>query len=220
MGNAQIIAVDLADDVDVTALFPGDAAIAVHPVDDVEEAADLAHVVGAAIIVASVEAAGTDPLARFGSLDCAEGGAAPLLAIVPKEAGARPRVYAKPPAATDWIVMGPAREILGPVLAAILAKGVSIIHVELPDNAALRHRLADIGFTGLVKTAAGDTSIQTELQMVGRKAIVRSTAFRSGRIALSRRFPLGFAASPVDEARWLAEELHRETCALVVAGEP
>jgi hypothetical protein len=219
MGNAQIIAVDLADAVDVSSLLSMETPIGVHPVDDLDEAIELAPVVDAALVLSSAAAAGTDPASRLGALGDAQG-TVPLFAIISKDQTSRTRVYAKPAESPEWLVMGPSRDILGPVLATILSKGVSVIRVDLPDSAALRQRLGDIGFTGLIKTGAGDTSIQTELLLTGRKAIIRSTAFRSGRIAQSRRFPIGFAANPVEEARWLAEEIHRETCDLVARDEP
>jgi hypothetical protein len=210
MGSAQIIAVALADTIDIRALLPGDASIAIYRVDDFEEARELAPVLDAALILSSAAAVGLDPLSLADI--------APLLTVFTEGASPRARIYAKLPSSSERIVMGPSREHLPAVLSALLEKGASVVRVDLPDNAALKRRLVDIGVNGLVKAAAGDTSVQTELHMLGNRAVLRSTAFRAGQIALSRRFLIGFAASPVEEARWLAEEIHRETCALV-AGE-
>jgi len=210
MGSSQIIAVALADAVDIRALFPGDASIAVYRVEDFEEARELAPVLDAALVLSPAAAAGPDPIARADI--------APLIAVFAEGESPRARIYAKLPSSSEWVVMGPSREHLGPVLAALLEKGASVVRVDLPDNTALRRRLVDIGLNGLVKAAAGDTSVQTELHMLGKRAVLRSTAFRAGQIALSRRFLLGFAASPVEEAKWIAEEIHRETCSIVAGG--
>jgi hypothetical protein len=220
MASAQIIAVDLAESADLAALFPGAQAIAVHAVDDFDEAVELASVVGASLVLCSAAAAGADPLSRCAALESALGAAPPPLAVLFPEGATRARVYAKPPASQEWVVVGPSRELVAPYLAALLDKGAALVHVELPDNAALRQRLIDVGCNALVKAAAGDASVQTELHMLGRRAILKSTAFLAGRIALSRRFALGFASNPLDEARRLAEEIHRETCDLVVGEVP
>jgi hypothetical protein len=209
MGSAQIIAVGFADAEDFSKLLPTDGAT-VHQVDDFEEAAELAPVVGAALVVCR-EAPGLDPLEHVG--------VAPLLAVFEEGNEPRARIFAKPPDSAEWIALGPARELLAPVVAALVEKGAQVARVDLPDNAGLKRRLGDLGINALVKTPAGDASVQTELHMIGKRAVVRSLAFSAGRIALSRRFTLGFAASPLDEAKWLVDAIHRETCALLVGRE-
>lgn len=219
MGSAQIIVVDLAEDPGLAGLLPAGPGLAVHAVDDFAEALELASVVGApALVVASAAAAG-DPLARCAEVEAAVGAVSPL-AVLRGGSAAPARVWAKPPASQEWVVVGPAGELVAPYLAALVEKGTAVVHVDLPGNAALRQRLADVGCNALVKAAAGETSVQTELHVLGSRAILKSTAFRAGRIALARRFALGFAANPLDEARRLAEEIHRETCDLVVREKP
>lgn len=212
MRSAQIVAIDLADAVDVAGrLLPG-REIAVHAVDDFDEAAEIAGVVGADLVLLSAEAAGEDPISRIGALGEAFGERPPPFVAIAPAALQSTRVYLRPQSVGEWVTASPGGEKLTLFLAALLEKGDAIVHVELPPVAALKNRLVDVGFNSLVKGDPGDVSVQTETHVLGRRAVIRSTAFASGRIALSRRFPLGFVANPVDEARRLAEEIHRETC--------
>jgi hypothetical protein len=219
MRSAQIIAIDLVDAVGIAELLLAGREIAVHPVDDFEEAAELAGVVGADLVILSAEAAGEDPISRIESIGEAFGERPPPFAAIYPEAFQCTRVYVKPQAGPGWVTVGPGGERLAPFLAALLDKGDSVVRVELPAAAGLKNRLIDIGFNSLVKAEAGDVSVQTETHVLGPRTVIRSTAFVSGRIALSRRFPLGFIANPLEEARRLAEEIHRETCDRVSIGK-
>jgi hypothetical protein len=210
MRSAQIIAIDLPDAVGIAELLLAGREIAVNAVDDLDEAAELAGVVGADFVFLSAGAAGDDPVARLGA--GAFGEPPPVFAVIQAEAFQSTRIYLKSPAAQEWVTVSPGGERLALFLAALLEKGGGIVHVELPAAPGLKNRLIDIGFNSLVKGDAGDVSIQTETHVLGKRAVIRSTAFTSGRIALSRRFPLGFITNPVDETRRIAEEIHRETC--------
>jgi hypothetical protein len=212
MRSAQIIAIDLVDAVDVAGLLLAGREIAVHTVDDFEEAAELAGVVGADLVFVSAAAAGEDPIPRIGALGEAFGERPPPFVAIQTGAFQCTRIYLKPQAAQEWVTVSPGGERLALFLAVLLEKGDAVVRVELPAAAGLKNRLVDIGFNSLVKAEGGDISVQTETHVLGQKAIIRSTAFASGRIALSRRFQLGFIANPVDETRRLAEEIHRETC--------
>jgi len=212
MRSAQIVAIDLADAVGLAEQLFADREISVHPVDDFDEAGEIAGVVGADLVLLSPAAAGQDPILRLGSLGERFGGRPPPFAAIDPKAFERTRIYLKLQAGLDWVTVSPGGERLAPLLAALLDKGDAVVHVEIPAIAAVRSRLIDIGFNTLIKADTGDVSVQTETHVIGQKAVVRSIAFTSGRIALSRRFPLGFVANPVDETRRLAEEIHRETC--------
>jgi hypothetical protein len=215
MRSAQIIAIGLPDAVDVAALLLPGREVTVHAADDFDEAADLAGVVGADLVLLPAAAAGDDPVPRIEALGKAFGERPPPFAVIVPEAFQSTRIYVRPQAADEWVTVSPGGEKLTLFLAAFLEKGDGIVHAELPPVAALKNRLIDIGLNSLVKGAAGDVSVQTETHVLGRRAVIRSTAFASGRIAMSRRFPLGFIANPVDETRRLAEEIHGETCGRV-----
>jgi hypothetical protein len=215
MRSAQIIAIDLLDAGGIAELLLPGREIAVNAVDDLDEAAELAGVVGVDLVFLSAAAAGDDPIARIAAAAEAFGEHLPVFAVIYPEAFQRTRIFLRPRAAQEWVTVSPGGERLAPFLAALLEKGDGIVHVELPDAAGLKNRLIDIGFNSLVKGDAGDVSVQTETHVLGRRAVIRSTAFASGRIAMSRRFPLGFIANPVDETRRLAEEIHGETCGRV-----
>lgn len=212
MRSAQIVAIDLEDAVGLAELLLAGREIAVHPVDDFDEAAEITGVVGADLVLLSPAAAGEDPIQRLGSFGEAFGERPPPFAAIDPEAFQRTRVYLRPQAGLEWVTLSPGGERLAPFLAALLDKGDAVVHFELPAVAAVKNRLVDIGFNSLAKAEDGDYSVQTETHVIGQKAVIRSTAFTFGRIALSRRFPLGFVANPVDETRRLAEEIHRETC--------
>ncbi|MCK9462821.1 MAG: hypothetical protein M0R80_24630 [Proteobacteria bacterium] len=216
MRSAQLIAIDLPDAADVAAsLLPG-REVAVHSADDFDEAADLAGVVGADLVFLSAAAAGEDPFARIEALGKAFGERPPPFAAIVPGALRSTRIYVKPQVDTEWVALSPGGEKLAPYLAALLEKGDAVVHAELPPVAALKSRLIDIGFNSIVKGEGGDVSVQTETHVLGGRAVIRSTAFAAGRITLSRRFPIGFVANPIEEARRLAEEIHRETCDRVV----
>jgi hypothetical protein len=220
MRSAQIIAINLPDAVGIAELLLAGREIAVNSVDDLDEAAELAGVVGADLVFLSAGAAGEDPIARIGAGADAFGERPPAFAVIQAEAFQSTRIYLKPQAAQEWVTVSPGGERLAPFLAALLEKGDGIVHVELPAAAGLKNRLIDIGFNSLVRGDSGDISVQTETHVLGKKAVIRSTAFASGRIALSRRFPLGFITNPVEETRRLAEEIHRETCERSARGKP
>jgi hypothetical protein len=212
MRSAQILAVDLPDAVDLAELLLAGREVAVHAVDDLDEAAELAGVVGADLVFLSPAAAGDDPIARIAQFGEAFGDRPPPVAAIYPEAFQCTRVYVRPEGAAEWVVASPGGERLAAFLASLIDRGCGIVHVELPQKGGLKSRLIDVGFNSLVKAAAGDVSVQTETHVLGAKTVIRSTAFFSGRIALSRRFPVGFAANPLEETRRLAEEIHRETC--------
>jgi len=222
MRSAQIIAIDLVDAVDLAGLLLPGREVAVTAVDDFDEAGELAGVVGADLVFLSAAAAGEDPISRLGALGEAFGERPPAFVAIQADAIQCTRIYLRPQAGSEWVTVSPGGERLTLFLATLLEKGDAIVHFELPAAAGLKNRLIDIGFNTLVKAAAGDISVQTETHVLGQKAVIRSTAFASGRIALSRRFPLGFIANPVDEAQRLADEIHRETCdrvAVATAGQ-
>lgn len=212
MRSAQLIAIDLPDAVDVAAALLAGREVAVHSADDFDEAADLAGVVGADLVVLSAAAAGDDPFARIETLGKAFGERPPPFVAIVSGSTRDARIYVKPQAGAEWLALSPGREKLAPYLAALLEKGDAVVHAELPPVAALKSRLIDIGFNSIVKREGGDVSVQTETHVLGSRAVIRSTAFAAGRIALSRRFPIGFVANPIEEARRLADEIHRETC--------
>jgi len=212
MRRAQIIAIDLVDAVDLAGLVLPGREVAVHAVDDPGEAAELAGVMGADLVLLSPAAAGEDPISLLEVLGAAFGESPPPFVAIRADAFQCTRIYLKPQAGAEWVTVSPGGERLAAVLAALLEKGSAIVHVELPAAPGLRNRLIDVGFNTLVKAASGDISVQTETHVLGRKTVIRSIAFASGRIALSRRFPIGFVANPLDEARRLADEIHRETC--------
>jgi len=220
MRSAQIIAIDLLDAVGIAELLLAGREIAVHAVDDFDEASELAGVVGADLVFLSAGAGGDDPISRIGAAAEAFGERPPPFAAIQPEAFQCTRIYLKLQAAHEWVTVSPGGERLAPFLAALLDKGDAVVRAELPVAVGLKNRLIDIGFNSLVKSDAGDISVQTETHVLGQKTVIRSTAFASGRIALSRRFPLGFIANPVDETRRLAEEIHRETCERMSGAKP
>jgi len=220
MRSAQIIAIDLLDAVGIAELLLAGREIAVHAVDDFDEASELAGVVGADLVFLSAGAAGDDPISRIGTVAEAFGERPPPFVAIQPDAFQCTRIYLKPQAAQEWITVSPGGERLALFLATLLEKGDAIVRTELPAAAGLKNRLIDIGFNSLVKSDAGDISVQTETHVLGQKTVIRSIAFVSGRIALSRRFPLGFIANPLDETRRLAEEIHRETCERAAQEKP
>jgi hypothetical protein len=212
MRSAQIIAVDIADAVDLCELLLAGREISVNPVDDLEEAQEIAGVVGAGLVFLSPAAAGDDPIGRLGEATAALGERPPPFAVIYPEAFQRTRIYVRAGGADEWVTLAPGGERLAPVLAALLDKGDGFVHFELPAAPGLKNRLIDIGLNTLVKSPAGDVSVQTETHVLGKKTVVRSIAFASGRIALSCRLPIGFVANPVEETRRLVEDVHHEMC--------
>jgi len=205
----QVMLVALEAELERFEALVGEQGVVFHLADGVDEALDMIGLIEVDVIAVGLSA-GDDPLevvARYtGRVD----GSLPPFVFVESEGliGVRPG-----DARREFAIDRASTAELGALLDIVLSP------VDEGDGSAapgdIADALAEIGFNDVV--SAGDRSFDIQTQVSGDDsgAAVRLKVFESGRIVVSRSFPVELGDDPEARVRSLADRIHREAVSSV-----